>query len=136
MPMEFANKYEVKLEQGEDGLGELEYCVLNISNIKFLATSHKSGPEEAKLMNISISSTEFDFAKALDALLVGLSIKHSDLIHIQEEAGQPKWALYRQDDNDNEFEMERFYLKETAEGQASFHQKKGHKQYYYVKKTT
>ncbi len=136
MPKEFQNKYGVKFEKGTDGLGELEYCVLKIGGLKYLLESHTDGPKEATLMNVSISSSEQDLEKHIDILLEALTLNYSDLVHIQEKLGEPKWILCRQDDNDNEFEMGRFYLKETCERQSRIYQEKGHKQIYYVKKAT
>jgi hypothetical protein len=75
------------------------------------------------------------FDDSIVDLFEALAIDISDVsfVHAQVDRTRlPEWALWRQDDNGNRFEMARFHCYAKASAQAQMYTARGHRQLYWV----
>ena len=124
------------LEYVEDGLGPTKAFILQVEDSKYWLRSHPDAGDLASKLSIEVRSFEPDTEVALVKLLDALQLDKESLVHCQEYLGPAQWILYRIDDNGNEVEMNRFHRELSANGIKSIYEKRGHKQAYFVTKST
>lgn len=133
-PDEISRQWEIQFtEFDDDGLGRCRAAFVKIDEIICLLESHPDGPAEARLVTIFIRSTEADSEIATKQIVAGFGLSWEALRWKSEFLGPAAWALFRVDDNANEFEMQRFLLEVSAVAVRRAYEKKEHKQTYFVR---
>ena len=62
-----------------------------------------------------------------------IGLNRSELKQISEDLSPAKWVLYRQGDDGNEVELERFLQEHLANHHMKVFSERGHKQCYFVR---
>ena len=117
----------------EEGLGECfgAYLQTKSSKIYMKGFGHKDNLEPGVL--VYVRSFEPSPEDVLYEILNQFSLRRSILPWLCEDLSPPRWQLVRLDDNNNEFEVNRFITKESALGMKEIYDRKKHKQSYFVK---
>jgi len=129
----FTEKYGITFEKYlEDGLGECYFACVEIQSqiyILFGACNANITPGIAVKMQGNNPSVD----RSIGEVVSELNIVRDDLLHEQEHYAEPKWQLFRQGDDGNEVEIDRFHDERVARHNMRIFEARGHKQYYNVR---
>lgn len=130
---QFKDSYGITFEkQLEDGLGECFFACVEIDSTLyslFGPCNAESSPGIAFRIQGNNPSVENSIHEVKKALL----LEDEHYSWIQDHFTKPRWALFRQGDDGNEVEIDRFYKESVALHNMRIFEDRGHKQVYTVR---
>lgn len=123
-------------EYTEHGLGNCYRAFIAIDGKEVFMRGVASKNNKEPGVIAQVHSHEEDPGLVLTYVCELLNITGKDMRWVTEFLSEPKFVLYRIDDNANEIEMKRFHLESSAKWAAEKYSKGGHKQLYLVRRAT